>query len=188
MLKDAIPDSTRTATAYWIHTFEEFCSSTGVSCKLEIVDKDTLSDVLERFYCGLTLRKKDGGEYKRSAYIAARGAIQRHLDSLEQKINLRGEKFVRCNKVLDAYLKDKRKDGREAAVQHKPSISDEDWLKLKEYFTEERRLTGYCLDSLVLCILRSLCYFVHSLKKGVFIAGLYSSYSVTVFIAGPYQK
>ena len=53
LLKDAVPDSTRTATAFWIRTFEEFCSSTGVSCKLETVDEDTLSDVLERFYCGL---------------------------------------------------------------------------------------------------------------------------------------
>ena len=84
LLKDAVPDSTRTATAFWIRTFEEFCSSTGVSCKLETVDEDTLSDVLERFYCGL--RKKDGGEYKRSGYIAARCAIQRYLDSLELSI------------------------------------------------------------------------------------------------------
>ena len=81
-LKDAIPDSTRTASAFWIRTFEEFCASTGDSCKLETVDEDTVSDVLERFYCGL--RKKDGGEYKRSGYIAARGAIQRHLNNLER--------------------------------------------------------------------------------------------------------
>ena len=73
LLKDAVPDSTLKATAFWIHTFEEFCSFTGVSCKLETVDEDTPSDILERFYCGL--RKKDGGEYKRSGYIAARGAI-----------------------------------------------------------------------------------------------------------------
>ena len=53
LLKDAVTDSTRTATAFWIRTFEEFCSSTEVSCKLETVDEDTLSDVLERFYCGL---------------------------------------------------------------------------------------------------------------------------------------
>ena len=84
LLKDAIPDSTRTATAFWIRTFEEFCSFTGVSCKLETVDEDTLSDVLDRFYCGL--RKKDGGGYKRFGYIAARGAIQRQLDSFDRSI------------------------------------------------------------------------------------------------------
>ena len=83
VLKDAVPDSTRTVTAFWIRTFEEFCSSTGVFCKLETVDEDTLSDVLEQFYCGV--RKKDGGEYKCSGYIAG-GAIQRHLDSLERSI------------------------------------------------------------------------------------------------------
>ena len=53
LLKDAVTDSTRTATAFWIRTFEEHCSSTGVSCKLDTVDEDTLSDVLEWFYCGL---------------------------------------------------------------------------------------------------------------------------------------
>ena len=84
LLKDAVPDSTQTATAFWIRTFEEFCSCTGISCEFKTVDEDTLSDVLERFYCDL--RKKDGGEYKRSGYIAARGAIQRHLDSLERSI------------------------------------------------------------------------------------------------------
>ena len=78
------------------------------------------------------------------------GAIQRHLDSLERIINLRWEKFVRCNKVLDAYLRGKKKDGREAAVQHKPSISDEDWLKLKEYFA----------DALTSLDIRKVTYFV----------------------------
>ena len=62
--------------------------------------------------------------------------MQRHLNSLERKINVRGEKFVHCNKVLDAYLKERKKDGREETVQHKPSISDEDWSKLKLYFSD----------------------------------------------------
>ena len=46
------------------------------------------------------------------------------------------EKFVRANKVLDAYLKDKKKDGREEAVQRKASISDKDWKSLKDYFAD----------------------------------------------------
>ena len=63
---------------------------------------------------------------------------------------MRWEKFVRCNKVLDAYLRDKKKAGWEAAVQHKPSISDEDWLKLKEYFA----------DALTSLDIRKVTYFV----------------------------
>ena len=58
------------------------------------------------------------------------------MDSLERKINLRGEKFVRCNRVLDAYLKEKKMDDREETVLHKPSISDEGGSCLKEYFTD----------------------------------------------------
>ena len=69
-------------------------------CDLESVDEDSLADVLEKFYC--SLRKKDGGEYKRCGYIAARSAIQRHLDDLGRRIRLRSGKYVRANKILDA--------------------------------------------------------------------------------------
>ena len=103
-------------------------------CDLEPVDEDSLADVLEKFYCSLC--KKDGCEYKRCGYIAARSAIQRHLDDLGRRISLRSEKFVRANKVLDVYLKDKKKDGREEAVQHKASVSEEDWKRLKDYFAD----------------------------------------------------
>ena len=91
--------------------------ASSIVCNLETVSEDKLAKVLEHFFC--SIRKKNGEEYKRSGYIAVRSAIQRHLDSLERKINLKGEKFVRCNRVLDAYLKDKKMDGREETVLHK---------------------------------------------------------------------
>ena len=80
LLYDAVPKSTRVATAFWIRVFEDFCKSQKIVCDLESVDEDSLVDVLEKFYC--SLRKKDGGEYKRCGYIAARSAIQRYLDDL----------------------------------------------------------------------------------------------------------
>ena len=33
-------------------------------------------------------------------------------------------------------MKEKKIDGREDTVLHKPSISDEDWSRLKEYFAD----------------------------------------------------
>ena len=41
------------------------------------VEEDTLASLLEDFYC--SLKKKDGTEYKRARYLAARGAVQREL-------------------------------------------------------------------------------------------------------------
>ena len=38
--------------------------------------------------------------------------------------------------MLDAVLKDKQRNGREPAVQHKQSIPDEDWGKIKVYFAD----------------------------------------------------
>ena len=64
----------------------------SIVCNLETVSEDELVNVLGHFFC--SIRKENGEEYKRSGYIAARSAIQRHLDSLERKISLRGEKFV----------------------------------------------------------------------------------------------
>ena len=77
LLHDAAPKSTRDATASWIRIFENFGKSEKIVCDLESVDKDSLADVLEKFYC--SVRKKDGGEYKRSGYIAARSAASGNL-------------------------------------------------------------------------------------------------------------
>ena len=107
LLKDTVPTSTRNAMAFWIRVFKEFCLACEIPCDLETVDEDTLAEVLEQFYC--SMRKKDGKEHKWSSYVAARSAIHHHLKGLDRKINLRGEKFICSNKVLDAYLKDKKK-------------------------------------------------------------------------------
>ena len=50
--------------------------------------------------------------------IAARGAFQRHLNSLERGIGLEGPAFNRFNKLLDAVLKERKRTGLEAPVVH----------------------------------------------------------------------
>ena len=48
--------------------------ASSIVCNLETVSEDELANVLEHFFC--SIRKKNGEEYKRSGYIAARSAIQ----------------------------------------------------------------------------------------------------------------
>ena len=43
-------------------------------------------------------------------YIAAGSAIKQQFDDVGRRISIRSEKFVHANKVVDAYLKYKKKD------------------------------------------------------------------------------
>ena len=83
LLKDAVPQLNPNSHCLFDTYFQRVLLFHRSFLQTRNFDEDTLSDVLERFYCGL--RKKDGGEYKCSGYIAG-GAIQRHLDSLERSI------------------------------------------------------------------------------------------------------
>ena len=78
----------------------------------------------------------DKKEYKRASLIAARGALQREVNDRDRGFDLKRGVFVKANKLLDAVLKDKKKGGREAPVCHKESLSDGDWLLIKEYFAD----------------------------------------------------
>ena len=74
----------------------------------------------------------------------------RHVTTFERGFDLiKGPEFKQANKMLDAVLKDKQRNGREPAVQHEQSITDEDWGKIKVYFADvletrdPRKLTIY---------------------------------------------
>ena len=47
LLYDAVPKSTRVATAFWIRVFADFCNSQKIVCDLKSVDEDSLADALE---------------------------------------------------------------------------------------------------------------------------------------------
>ena len=90
------------------------CLTTFVShkrlCDLESVHKDSLADVLEKFYY-LLCKKMEVSTSDVCGYIAARSAIQCHLDNFGRGTSFHSEEFVCCNKVPDAYLKEKRFTG-----------------------------------------------------------------------------
>ena len=85
-----------------------------------------LAGLLEGYYTDI--RKKDGSEYKKASYVAARSAIQGHLDSVKRDINIFHDAgFSFANKVLNGSLKTKKLEGREPGVEHKPIITGADW-------------------------------------------------------------
>ena len=79
-LAAAVPTVTKKATAHWICMFEDFCHESGTVCALETVEEDVLSGVLENF-TACFVGKTNQAEYKRSSYLAARGAIHCHGSS-----------------------------------------------------------------------------------------------------------
>ena len=88
---------------------------------------------LDGFY--VDLRKQDSSVYKRASYIAAQGALQRHLTSLDRTFSIYKDKeFVKANSVLDRVLKQNKKSGLEEGVDHKRALSAEDWDLVHEYF------------------------------------------------------
>eukprot|EP00117_Sycon_ciliatum_P043537 scpid63616/ scgid6167/ len=119
LLDEAVPQKTKQATKFWMSVFKDFCSDNEDARKLlqekdadwMSIEEETLASLLESFYC--CARKKDKTEYKRASMIAARGAIQRQLNIFNRGIDLKSLKFDRANKLLDAVLKDKKKNGRE---------------------------------------------------------------------------
>ncbi|XP_065177175.1 uncharacterized protein LOC135807003 [Sycon ciliatum] len=142
LLDEAVPQKTKQATKFWMSVFKDFCSDNEDARKLlqekdadwMSIEEETLASLLESFYC--CARKKDKTEYKRASMIAARGAIQRQLNIFNRGIDLKSLKFDRANKLLDAVLKDKKKNGREAPVTHKETICDADGEKLSGYFAD----------------------------------------------------
>ena len=134
LLDAAIPKSAKTATHYWLSVFSEFCHGSESARDWKCIEEEDLAVLLENFYC--SAKKQDKTDYKRASLIAARGAFQRHLNSLERGIDLQGPKFAKSNKLLDAVLKERKRAGQEAPVQHKESVTDEDWILLKEYFSD----------------------------------------------------
>ena len=134
LIEKVTPQSTKSATKFWVRVVCDFACEKGISFDFATIEEGQLARLLEDFYC--SLRKKDGTEYKRSSYLAARGAVQRELNRLERNINIQSPAFARANKLLDATLKEKKREGREPAVTHKDNISDLDWQQLRSYFSD----------------------------------------------------
>ena len=129
LIDDAIPDNTKRSTGTWVRAFSDYCPDLD----LKTCSATELSPKLEGFYADL--RKQDGSVYKRASYVAARGALQRHLSSLDRTFSIYKDKeFGKANAILDGVLKANKRSGQEQAVEHKSALSAEDWDLLQAYF------------------------------------------------------
>ena len=82
-----------------------WCQSTGRAPNFEILDVDSLCNLLRIFYA--SVRKTDGEEYSKSSLCNIRAGIQRHLTSHPYNRNLnimRNEAFQRANNVFTGMI------------------------------------------------------------------------------------
>ena len=83
-----------------------------------------------RFY--VEARTKKGEEYSRSALLAFRNVVERHLNNNEVTLKIaKNNLFQKSNKILDAKLRINRRAGKEN-VQHKPVIISAELAKIRE--------------------------------------------------------
>lgn len=159
LVDDAIPANTKKATNTWVRAFSVYCGDKPLD--LESCSEQEFAKCLEGFYADL--RKQDGSCYKRASYIAARGALQRHLTAKGRPFKLyTGEAFVTANKILDGVLKNNKRLGLEDSVQHKEAINDADWSKIKDYFRDAETST----DPVLLCRYAWFILSIHFCLRG----------------------
>ena len=91
LIEKVTPQSTKSATKFWVRVVCDFAREKGIPLDFVTIDEGQLARLLEDFYC--SLRRKDGPEYKRSSYLAARGAVQRESNRLERTINIQSPAF-----------------------------------------------------------------------------------------------
>eukprot|EP00117_Sycon_ciliatum_P039360 scpid88107/ scgid29110/ len=130
-VEDAVPTNTRRSTCTWLSALKVY----KPEIDLQTCSASELALCLEGFY--FDLKKKDGTLYKRASYLAARGAIQRHLSAIGRDFVLTtGKEFEKSNKILNAVLKAKKKNGDEPAVEHKDAVSETDWKTIMDHFKD----------------------------------------------------
>ena len=69
LIEKVTPQSTKSATKFWVRVVCDFACEKGISFDFATIEEGQLARLLEDFYC--SLRKKDGTEYKRSSYLNA---------------------------------------------------------------------------------------------------------------------
>ena len=130
-LRACVPQATKDATDFWLRVFLDFLKEKDASIDLKTASPRKLNAILCSFYTAL--RTKKGEYYKRNSYLAARAVVGRYicktLDRPECNI-WRQPQFEQSHRVLDGILKQRKMAGQEQAVQHKPSIVEEDIHRL----------------------------------------------------------
>ncbi|KXJ27944.1 hypothetical protein AC249_AIPGENE2908 [Exaiptasia diaphana] len=103
----------------------------GIQVNIEDMSFEELDINLRKFYA--EARSQNGDHYSRATLLSLRNGIERYLNSPPHNIPIKigkDPRFVLSNKVLDAQIKQLKRDGKENTA-HKPPLADEDLRKLK---------------------------------------------------------
>ena len=109
---DAVPANARRATDTWVKALHAYNSSiNSKTCSVE----DLAAVLLDGFYF----------------------CLKRHLGELYHGFNIYSDKaFEQSSKILNVALKANQRNKNEAAVSHKDAVSDGDWTKIMEHFSD----------------------------------------------------
>jgi len=126
----------------------DWCQERGQNHNIELMEEKEIDAILRQFYA--EVRNKDGQEYSRISLISLRYSIERYLNMppINKGIKIsQNPHFASSNKMLDAKLKMKKREGKEN-TKHKPSIDEEDLKKYKRaqlsYQIIPRACSGMC--------------------------------------------
>ena len=141
MKKSSISKSTDRQTQQHIKRFRNFLKDRGLCTTFETAPNEMLNNYLRLFYS--QLRTDKGMYYAPASLLCIRAAIHRHITSAEHNRNvdiLHGEDFRRANGVLKGMVKAYLTSNQEKNKNQYESMSREDFLKLKKYFSENDSL------------------------------------------------
>ena len=113
--------------------FLEWAKEKNITADLQWMSFEEIDQVLRQFYA--EAHSKDGKPYSRSTLLALRNGIERYLSlpAVNRPIKFSQDpRFVLSNKMLDATLKQLKREGKEN-TRHKPPIESKDILTLKSH-------------------------------------------------------
>lgn len=135
VLQDAVPKSTRKVTSTWVSALTAYAEEKNKQIDFKTIKPEDLASLLEGFF--VDARRKNGEPYKRNSLKSAAASINRHLLSVQPEVNLfQHHAFKKSHQILDGVLKERKRQGEEAAVQHKEAVSPGDLEKLRLYFDD----------------------------------------------------
>jgi len=121
--------NTKRQTHTAVKIFREYLTEKNLPLEFEMLSDQRLDEILANFY--LEIRNKSGQLHNKSTMNSYR---QRHLNQNRDIDILKGDAFKKSIKAFKCIGKELKRVGL-AAIEHYPSIADEDLQKMYSYFS-----------------------------------------------------
>ena len=131
LTRQKLSKNTENSTKVGIKLLKKYCSGTGVDFEEEVREKESLDNLLMKFYAGI--RTERGDVYKNNSLISFRNSLHRYFME-KQKVNIFDDHhFKNSNTVFRNVLKNGKSSGK-GNTTHYPEIEPEDLEKLNNSF------------------------------------------------------